>query len=260
MCLECLKHRASEWTGRLLMESVYYEYSTFATFTYSDDFLPSDGVSRDVMTHLTRRLYQRNNKSLRYYGVGEYGGTFSRPHYHFILFGVNLLDSPLFTSVSPNFDNTFRCDCPSWRFGHVVLEDACGANMAYVAGYVKSKLNPAKVKVLEAGRNPTCNTMSLKPPIGYCYMLENKDKLIADGCVKLGGHEYVLPTYFKQNIMTEKERMANRIELLKQHKELLEQDVVDLGSRSAASQMALDRLRVRSLENDTREYWKCSKR
>lgn len=261
MCLECLKHKASEWTGRILMESFYYKYSTFATFTYSDEFLPSRGVSTDEMTHLTRRLYQRS-PGLRYYGVGEYGGQFGRPHYHFILFGVNMYESPLFLNLRPDLfnKNQCRCDCPSWKYGHVVVEDACPANMSYIAGYVKSKFDLEKRKVLEAGRNPTCNTMSLKPPVGFRYMSEYKDKLLKDGCVKLGGHEYALPQYFKSNIVNLYERSSLKKVLRDKYKSIFDQDVEDLGSDRLAYQLAKDRLRVRNLENERKEFDKrCSK-
>lgn len=259
-CVECLKQDASAWTGRLLMEFVTHPKCTFATFTFADEFLPQEGVSRRQMTLLSKRLRQRQ-PGIRYFAVGEYGGLFGRPHYHYLVFNDDTLNSPLWLDCKPDdCGQGFRCRCPSWPYGHVTVEEACPDNIAYTAGYVKSKLDPVKNELLAAGRNPVCNTMSLKPAIGYEYMVEHKDKLLADGCVKLGGSSYVLSKYFKEHILNDEERYALGQVKYDEAKEQFAQDFEELGSARLAYQLERDRLRMRALEHGFKESVKqCGK-
>lgn len=261
VCMECLKQNASAWTGRLLMEYITSgNRATFATFTYSDEFLPEEGVSCREMTLLIKRMRQRL-PGIRYFGVGEYGGMFGRPHYHFLLFNDYLHNSPLWLDLKPD-DNSlgYRCRCPSWRFGHVTVEEACPDNIAYCAGYVKSKLDPVKNGILAAGRNPVCNTMSLKPAIGYQYMIEHKDKLISDGCVKLGGSEYVLPKYFKEKIMNEDDRAKMLRQVRLDVEAQFNADFEAVGDFYLANRLREDRLLMREKEHDFKEVVKqCGK-
>lgn len=259
-CMECLKQDASSWTGRLLMEYAAHPFCTFATFTFCDKYLPDYGVCKRDMTLLIKRLRQAQ-PGIRYFGVGEYGGMFARPHYHFLVFNDKMFNSPLWRNLEPDGNSFgFRCHCPFWKFGHVTVEEACTDNIAYCAGYVKSKLDPVKRKLLENGRNPVCNTMSLKPAIGYEYMVKHKDKLIQDGCVRLGGSEYVLSKYFKEHICSDADRLFLRQQKTADFDAQFDLDVEELGSSRLAFKLEKDRLRMRALEHDFKEAQKeCGK-
>ena len=79
--------------------------STFVTLTYSDEFLPVNLngdmilIKRHLQNYLKRlrRLYRHG--TVRYFGVGEYGDLFDRPHYHICLFGLGRTDEPKIESA-----------------------------------------------------------------------------------------------------------------------------------------------------------------
>lgn len=210
MCIECVKRKAAEWTGRLIAESTFYPYSAFITLTYSDEYLPSDGVSTSVITKFAKDVRNRG-VDLRYFAVGEYGGQFGRPHYHILAYGVNIFKTSLFSHLVPNFDGSFRCECPIWNKGFVNVEEAASGNISYIAGYVKSKLDLQQVKLREAGRNPSFNQMSVRPAIGLNWMLHNRDKMLSDGCIKLGGCRYPIPRYFWDKVATLPEKREYKL-------------------------------------------------
>jgi hypothetical protein len=94
-CYNCRINQRRVWTGRILLESLFYPETSFVTLTYEDSHLPiEDGV--EVLSRKDYERFIRQFKRspwgprLRYYGVAEYGDESARPHYHFILFGVGL--------------------------------------------------------------------------------------------------------------------------------------------------------------------------
>ena len=74
---------------RILLEQLLHEYSSFITLTYSEDSSPDDGSLRpcDLQKWLKRIRRSVVPAKLRFFGVGEYGDKFARPHYHVALFG-----------------------------------------------------------------------------------------------------------------------------------------------------------------------------
>ena len=109
-CRHCRVKKKSEKSARLFFEGKTHHETLFVTLTYNDRFLPRQytnpitgelfesqtGVlnprdTRLFVLRLTSALKRMHGRSLkfRYYYVGEYGEKERRPHYHFILFGLN---------------------------------------------------------------------------------------------------------------------------------------------------------------------------
>ena len=103
-CDECLTSKYSELSSRLQFEVLSYppEIRTiFFTLTYDDAHLPSDGVCRSDITDFINRLHIYAKRSglvdhsfsFRSFIVSEYGTDprfTHRPHYHGLLFGLDL--------------------------------------------------------------------------------------------------------------------------------------------------------------------------
>lgn len=87
-CLGCLQQRKLEWSFRLENEARYCGYPClFVTLTYNNDFLPSDGnLHKEDLVRFVRKLRRCSAVHFKYYGCGEYGERFGRPHFHICLF------------------------------------------------------------------------------------------------------------------------------------------------------------------------------
>lgn len=115
-CELCLSRRRDEWSVRLGVEVKFNDkMPLFVTLTYNDKNVPSrwhsdqEGVERgiansgggrltlwrkDVSSFLKalKRKYNLDDETFHYFGCGEYGDSFGRPHYHLLFFGFDFLD------------------------------------------------------------------------------------------------------------------------------------------------------------------------
>ena len=114
-CTGCRLRRRMDLSLRLEHEAYFYDDVWFITLTYDDENLPDHGSLRaDDMPLFIRKLRDMHRKkqiTIRYFGVGEYGGTMGRPHYHMIVFGLPIDDAEHYYSRpdtrfhSPEFIN-----------------------------------------------------------------------------------------------------------------------------------------------------------
>ena len=106
-CLHCRINARMKKTGRLVLESKFYDPRKilFVTLTYSQPHLPtfwSCSYTGQVFTHNDGTLYPLHlekfwkrlrkrfpPKSIRYFACGEYGDKNMRPHYHAVIWGID---------------------------------------------------------------------------------------------------------------------------------------------------------------------------
>lgn len=143
-CCFCLESRRSQWVKRLQLEYLSNPVASFVTLTYRDapPLLYKTDLQRFFkrFRHLTRDTGLPLN-DFRYFGCGEYGSRFGRPHFHAILFGIDLLSS----IFSPRFLH-FRSDgfplysSPVieryWPYGFNTVDRVSSRTFRYVAKYV----------------------------------------------------------------------------------------------------------------------------
>lgn len=151
-CLACRINKRRAWTHRLLLEAMDHESSCFITLTYSDEYLPEGRTLRkkDLRDFFKRLRYYAGLEKLRYYACGEYGEETHRPHYHAIVFGLDLLDG----------EKVAR----AWPFGRVQVAECNESTVQYVAGYVTKKFVKREN---DDGLVPEFAVMSRRPGIGY---------------------------------------------------------------------------------------------
>ena len=137
----------------MILESLKHGESSFATLTYDEANLPSDGslVPKHTTDWLKRLRDKLPSGSLRYFLVGEYVDQTQRPHYHAALFGIG-----------PSYSGLIQ---DTWGFGHTMLGDLTPASSRYVAGYVTKKMT-SKDDIRLNGRHPEFARMSRMPGIG----------------------------------------------------------------------------------------------
>lgn len=163
-CLICRKKKADSWATRCLMETQVHDYfPIFLTLTYSNENLPSDGVSkRDVQLFLNR-LRMRFIRSgydctIRYICVAEYGKNTHRAHYHLILWGIPSIDVRIIHDI---FVNTWMLGYINWSY---IGKDGRNSAVGYVVKYMRKEC------FVPRGCNPTFFLCSKRNGgIGYSY-------------------------------------------------------------------------------------------
>lgn len=208
-CIGCRLDYSAMWANRCMLEAKYHEHNWFLTLTYNDEHLPprrympdSDGViSSDGeldslspyhsldKTHV-QKFMKRLRKAIspnrcRFYAAGEYGTQSHRPHYHLILFGLELDDlKPIQKSKQGYTFYTSELIERCWRdekgnsIGFHIIGDCTWETCAYVARYVTKKHKGLDSSVYdELQYEPEFTLMSRKPGIGYQYYEENKEKI-----------------------------------------------------------------------------------
>lgn len=142
-CLPCRINRRRLWAARIMFEASQWQNNTFITLTYNDDNMPltEEGIPNLRKKDLTEFMYRlrwhlRPNK-IRFYGVGEYGTQFGRPHYHLAVFG----QPGCLRTVTDYNKRGYCCDhCSSleriWAKGIVYQGGLENDSASYIAGYI----------------------------------------------------------------------------------------------------------------------------
>lgn len=193
-CPVCLTNRRIDWIIRLKEEAKMHIHSLFVTLTYADENLHYNenqipSVEKAALSAFMKRLRRRCNFPIRFYGIGEYGGKFHRPHYHIILFGI-----------SPDYHEIIQA---VWPFGSVHVGTVEIKSISYVAKYHvnKTKFPP--------GANPPFALMSRRPGIGANYV-KKMYKWHRTGTHTAFYPDFErklrLPRYYKEKLYTPDER------------------------------------------------------
>jgi len=95
-CYNCKSRRAQSWALRLRNELEHSDTADFISLDYKPSTIPISQkyfqtlVKSDLQNFFKRlrKKHGKENKTIKYYAVGEYGGKKFRPHYHIILFNA----------------------------------------------------------------------------------------------------------------------------------------------------------------------------
>lgn len=170
-CIACRLNRSRDWATRCVLEAKMYEKNCFVTLTYDDEHLPKDlSLDKKELSAFMKRLRYNTGKKIRFYGCGEYGELYHRPHYHVCLFGYRPDD---LVPWSKSFDSILYLSetiSRAWQFrGFVTVGDVSFESAAYVARYVTKKITGSSADAHYGDRLPEFTNMSLKPGIGYPF-------------------------------------------------------------------------------------------
>lgn len=139
-CLLCLSARRDEWSIRLQLHSLSYDSMPFfVTLTYNNENLVygdnAPTLVRSDLSGFIKRLkdrYKLYNTNFSYFGCGEYGDQFDRPHCHILLFGFDELEK-VYNRNWLQANKMIR-DC--WKRGNVDVGVAEYSGIHYVTKYV----------------------------------------------------------------------------------------------------------------------------
>lgn len=193
-CLNCRINHSKEWAVRCVLESLEHENNWFITLTYDDDHLPRDGaLHREHLREFFKALYNRGYH-FRYFGCGEYGSLNNRPHYHLILFGLDL-DDMKYIQNAKSFSSKTLDAC--WPYGFYFIGDVSYSSCNYVAQYTLKKNFKDSLKYPV----PEFICYSNRPGLAYSWCEKHLDTLLKyDAVYGDFGNSKVsrLPRYFEK--------------------------------------------------------------
>lgn len=192
--------------------------------------------------------------AIRYMACGEYGAETRRPHYHLIIFNLNLLASDLYNPRIINQNYYFQSHMieKCWKNG---ISNCCPATwntMAYVARYITKKVKGAEseehYKIL--GQVKEFFRASLKPAIGYNYYEKHWEDIYKNDRVMIrtkDGPTYVTPPkYFDKCLKEDQPELYEKIKRDRKAKAIAKNALKDMTT-------SLDRLKQLAVEERVKE-------
>lgn len=218
-CVGCRLSKSREWANRVIMEQLYHSESWFLTLTYDDKHLPRafpvDKITGEILSvHSTlvkddlqrfmKRLRFNSKQRIRFFAAGEYGTQTYRPHYHLLLFGLQLDDlEVLRKSVFGDQYYTSKLISKCWQEGFHILGKVTWQSAAYVARYTMKKATHGYDKRYYdiAGIEPEFQVMSNRPGLARQYY-DDHPGLFDYDCFNVstpqGGRKMYPPEYFRR--------------------------------------------------------------
>lgn len=209
-CIGCRLERSRQWAVRCMNESYCWDFNVFATLTYSDDSLPKYGslVISDHQKFLKRLRDRLEYPAMKYYMCGEYGDRTGRPHYHYLLFGLDFSDKKFFrmTGAGHKLYTSELLD-DIWGLGHCQLGSVSFDSSAYVARYIMKK--QTGVRALSAYTDfdavtgevlaeitPEFNAMSRRSGIGKEFFTRFRSDIYPKDFLTVNGVKVRPPRYY----------------------------------------------------------------
>lgn len=178
-CIGCRLEYSRQWAVRCMHEAMMYDDNCMVTLTYDDDHVPvlwNEHVAESLtlntkhLTNFMKYLRKEMGNGIRFYGCGEYGENFERPHYHICLFNCRFTDR---TEIEPSKTGFEQYGSEQldriWKRGRATILDLTFQTAAYVSRYVTKKITGKIADEYYAGREPEFSRMSRRPGIGQPF-------------------------------------------------------------------------------------------
>lgn len=241
-CVFCRKAISKEWGVRIVHELEYYKgNNVFFTLTYDDENLPENGslCKRDVQLFLKRLRKAIYPEKIKYFYSGEYGDETLRPHYHFLLFGLDQNKKDL---IEKCWEKGFI----DKKLGYVCLRSA-----NYCMKYLSKQTEEYKKFCKDNGLEIPFRDMS--KGIGKRYALENKE-IYTEGRVQTMNGRYIgMPKYYgriidipeETKMRLQNESLLRRLEKLRDKlpeylKKKYDLEIQTVSTRAKFYQLGLD--------------------
>lgn len=233
--MDCRIDRQRDWATRCAHEAACHDHNWFVTLTYAPEHLPANlSVSKEEHQRFMKRLRKNTGQEVRYFMCGEYGSQNQRPHYHYLLFGLDLADTiPWRRQGSPSgkFYQIYRSATleKAWSKGHVELGEVNYKTAAYCAGYVRKKITGEALDEVdpETGLKPyqlydsetgevidRCSEfayMSRRPGIGVNFYAKYREQMARLGHCVIDGHRVPIPRFYLSRLAEDYPEAAARI-------------------------------------------------
>jgi hypothetical protein len=240
-CIGCRIERTRQWAVRCVLESRYYKRNCFITLTYDNEHLPKDkSVKKEDLRNFIKRLRKRLEKyyeiseegvpkkhKIKYFGCGEYGEHYSRPHYHVAIFGYDFSDKTAEGVIKDvrtggelswkgangsrtegeRSGSTSRKGPPlkqsielekMWGKGFCSVGELNFDTAQYIAKYVTKKLTKEYINYY-GGRSPEFGAMSKN--IGKDFYMEFKNDITSTDRIILNRRRSIKPPVFYDRLI-----------------------------------------------------------
>lgn len=203
-CNFCLSNNRADWTLRLKQELKQHASAVFITLTYSNENLLYGDSELPTLNKFDLRKFikairnyerkipksNRHRSTVRYYACGEYGSETERPHYHAIMFGLQM--------------QTINKLPILWGLGRIHIGQVSGASIHYVTKYVINRYKKYE------GRQKPFNAISNRSGgLGKNYLI-NAAIHVKNAQTFIRNSEGIqrLPRYYKERIFLDQEQKA----------------------------------------------------
>lgn len=227
-CIGCKLEQSRQWAVRCVHESKMHEENSFLTLTYNNENLPDDGsISKRHLQLFIKRLRKSlPEKRIRYYGCGEYGERFRRPHYHVIIFGHDFQDKEIFKAGIKRWKNRFQTGIDHtiytsenlqkiWKKGFSSIGTVSFESAGYVARYCTKKITGKMAESHYNGRTPEFALMSRRPGIGKPWLDKFRSDVYPKDYFTLRGIKMQPPLYYDSQLKKEDNELYEKIKLIR---------------------------------------------
>lgn len=191
-------------------EAQLHDKNAFITLTYDDEHLPPGNSLRHRDWQLFAKRARKVLGPFKFYMCGEYGETFTRPHFHACLFGVDFDDKKPINRLASGSDLFESATLSAlWKLGFASVGRVTFQSAAYVARYVMKKITgdlatPHYTYVDENGeiheRTPEYNQMSrggrTGKGIAHGWISRHYQNVYSRDSVIVKGFQTRPPTYY----------------------------------------------------------------
>lgn len=188
-CHACRVNKRIEWTDRIIHE-IGKGDGTFLTLTYDDEHLPIDkSVNKDDLQKFFKRIrkHLNNERKIKYYAVGEYGGKFGRCHYHAIV-------------TNTHFRQDLELFQKCWTKGFITSLPAVPADIRYTLKYMEKEQHQKDKIYFVDGMEVAPPFSIMSKGLGLDWILVNREQIIALDGYPRNGHIQSLPRYYRNKL------------------------------------------------------------
>jgi len=199
-CADCIGMRRDDWFKRIYFEAYKSLYTLFVTLTYNDEHLPLAEIPvlnyPDIQKYFKR--LRKIGLQFKYFGVGEYGEHYARPHYHCLFF------------FQKEFD--FNHLETKWMNGNVHVMNANEAMIKYT---LKDMLK--ETDIFDGVSRSLKPHIYCSKGIGISYVEQFEQwhalRPLERNFMVFQGKSKRLPRYFRNKIFTQDERILQGIDI-----------------------------------------------
>lgn len=197
----CRIAKRKEWMVRIMHElDSHNQEGIFLTLTYDQEHLPeNNSLVKDEISKFMKRLRKHFScTKLRFYACGEYGEENQRPHYHAIIFGLNIWDTDPYrhhgsVMSSKQIDRL-------WKFGINSVGTVTTASAGYVAGYIEKKLTGALAEEQYTNTGRIAPYSRQSQGIGRDYADANQTQIRENLNITINSQPVGIPQYYKRRL------------------------------------------------------------
>ena len=201
-CIGCRLEKSRQWAMRCVSELQMHAQACFLTLTYDNEHLPENGsVSKADFKRWIKNFRESVRRAtgsvIRFFGCGEYGSKFKRPHYHLIVFGYCPKDLQ-FLKITRNGDILYTSPFlqKKWPYGFHTIGEVTFDSCAYVARYCTKKYMGKHPEKYYGELEPEFVHMSRRNGIGYEWFKKFHKDVYPNDVFIFKGKKFRPPIYF----------------------------------------------------------------